>query len=133
MQEVTTEEAEVAEVKEERELASGHVLVCNSQKTFGIIFKRGYVELYERTYFKELTTITVGTRVVNYKVGDYGPWKYSSRPYPATWERALELVADWMSQDALSEKTNLKATVKIITETKKDIINNYLSKVELTK
>lgn len=137
---VVIEKVDDSEVKEERELASGHVLTCNSLKTFGIIFKRGYVELYERTYFKEPTTINAGTRTFYYKAGDYSPWRYSSRPYPATWERALELVSDWMSQDELSEKTNLKATVKIITETKKEIINSlkesineYLSKIELTK
>jgi hypothetical protein len=119
---ITIDEQEDQE--EQVELAENHILICNSKQTFGVVFKRGYVELYERTYFAEDTVVSAGARTVNYKAGDFGPWKLSSRPYPANWEQALRYVADWVAQDSLTEKEDFNCIIEVISESKKDVIDS---------
>lgn len=134
VKEESTEQLEQEEQLEQ--VAADNILICNSKKTFGFVFKRGYVELYERVLFKEDTTVTAGPRTVSYKAGEFSPWRLSARPYPASWEHAVKYVADWVAQDSLTEKEDFNCIVEVITESRadvvsalKDSISGYLTKV----
>lgn len=121
---------EDTELDLDSEVHAKNILICNSNQTFGIAFKRGYVELYERTLFSEDTTLGVGDKVAHYKAGQYGPWKLSSRPYPAKWEHALGYICEWVAQDNLAEVEDLNYIIEVLNETKQDIINSVKSSID---
>lgn len=107
-----------------------HVLICNSKQTFGLIFKRGYIELRERTFFEQDTLVGVGEKTTLHKAGEFGPWRLSARPYPARWDIALNYIAEWIAQDNLAEAEDLNYIIEVLGETKKDIVSAVQNSVD---